>query len=94
MATTRSAAQRRDEIRTEIATPTGSGEAMVERLAKTDPDVRAPCAAARSGEDRRPIADSLDLAIAGQHRVLAAQGEEFRSHRRSRRRDHNQGELP
>jgi len=41
MAATRSAAQRRERIRTEIVTPTGFDEAMVERLAKTDPDVCA-----------------------------------------------------
>jgi hypothetical protein len=63
MAATRSAAQRRERIRTEIVTPTGFDEAMVERLAKTDPDVCAPPAEAHFGEGARRIAESLDLAI-------------------------------
>ena len=77
MAATRAAAQRRAQIRIEIVTPTGFDEAMVERLAKTDPDVCAPSAEPLFGEGLGRIAENLGLGIAGQHGVLVAQGESF-----------------
>jgi hypothetical protein len=93
MAVTRAAAQRRGQIRIEIVTPTGFDEAMVERLAKTDPDVCAPSAEPHFGEGPCRIAESLDLGIAGQRGVLVAQGEEFRNHKRGHQLDHHEGEL-
>ncbi len=93
MAATRAAAQRRAQIRIEIVTPTGFDEAMVERLAKSAPDVCAPSAEPFLGEGPGRIAESLGLGIAGRHGVLVAQGEKFRSRKRSRRLDHHEGEL-
>jgi hypothetical protein len=93
MAAIRSAARRREQIRTEIVTPTGFDAAMVERLGKTDPNVCAPSVEAHFGEGPRRIARSLDIGIAGQRGVLVAQGEKFRNHKRSRHLDHYEGEL-
>ena len=93
MVAIRSAARRRQQTRTEIVTSTGFGEAMVERLGKSDPKVCAPSVEARfrgvPGASRR--VSTLELPASAASRSLKA--EKSRNRKCDRHLDHYHGEL-